>query len=205
MAMKTLYQLSNKLIENTVPSVNPPPYELHSVCLEWTGGKAGPGYGYIHIGNGIQRYVHRISYQLAYGDIPDGLVIRHKCDNPLCVNPEHLETGTHKENMRDSVERGGMLRRREATEARRKEEKRLKALEKAAMKKAGIKQSRRPLPDHILGVNHRSAKLTEQDVRNIRSEYASGLYTQVELAEKYSIKQASISPLLLGKTWKHVV
>ena len=46
---------------------------------------------------------HRFSYMAFYGPIPPDLVIRHTCDNPKCVNPYHLETGTHQDNMRDKL------------------------------------------------------------------------------------------------------
>jgi len=49
---------------------------------------------------------HRISYSITRGAIPPGMVLRHSCDNPQCVNPDHLTPGTHKENMRDIVDRG---------------------------------------------------------------------------------------------------
>jgi DNA-binding CsgD family transcriptional regulator len=48
---------------------------------------------------------HRKIYEEMFGEIPEGLQVRHKCDNRLCINPEHLELGTFKENMMDKVER----------------------------------------------------------------------------------------------------
>jgi hypothetical protein len=45
-------------------------------------------------------------YEECFGEIPDGLVVRHKCDVPMCINPEHLELGTPKENAIDKVVRG---------------------------------------------------------------------------------------------------
>ena len=48
---------------------------------------------------------HRYSYTLFKGDIPEGLVIRHTCDNPACINPDHLKPGTQKDNVHDMFER----------------------------------------------------------------------------------------------------
>lgn len=57
------------------------------------------------IGNflGKRMLLHRLSYQIFNGDIPEGLVIRHKCDNPPCCNPKHLETGTNYDNVQDKI------------------------------------------------------------------------------------------------------
>lgn len=48
-------------------------------------------------------FMHRYVYHITFGEIPDGSVIRHKCDNPQCCNPDHLELGTQLENMRDRI------------------------------------------------------------------------------------------------------
>lgn len=63
------------------------------------------GYCYLYH-DGRQQRAHRLIYSECFGEIPNGLVVRHKCDNPSCINPEHLETGTHKENTSDAIKRG---------------------------------------------------------------------------------------------------
>ncbi len=76
-------------------------------CWEWQGTKRGgnAAYGSIMIGmNGkkrIQKYAHRFSYEIHYGKFDESMKVCHKCDNPICVRPDHLFLGTHTDNMRD--------------------------------------------------------------------------------------------------------
>ena len=63
--------------------------------------------GYVRIRyNGKHERLFRVLYMQKYGDIPKGMVIRHKCDHPYCCNIEHLEIGTRLDNVRDMIERG---------------------------------------------------------------------------------------------------
>lgn len=74
-------------------------------CWNWARGKDLDGYGAYRI-NGIQKKAHRYSYELYVGPIPDGLVVMHSCDNPSCVNPDHLSLGTNAGNQADKVKKG---------------------------------------------------------------------------------------------------
>lgn len=66
-------------------------------CWEWTGGTNGVGYGRFSV-NGALVYPHRWSYEQAFGEVPEGLVIDHLCRNPGCVRPTHLDVVTPREN-----------------------------------------------------------------------------------------------------------
>jgi hypothetical protein len=134
-------------------------------CWEWTAHKDRRGYGQFRLDDRIQK-AHRVSYELFVGPIPDGLHVRHKCDNRGCVNPNHLETGTHEDNMRDMAGRGRVAR--------------------------------------LNGESNGMSKLTENDVRVIREEYASGTVTQAELAEDYGVDPSVIGKIVNNKIWTHV-
>ena len=74
-------------------------------CWLWQGCRNRLGYG------SVGRYgktflAHRVAYEIAVGPIPEGLIVRHECDTPGCVRPDHLAVGTHTDNMRDMHARG---------------------------------------------------------------------------------------------------
>jgi hypothetical protein len=130
-------------------------------CWNWVGGHFTNGYGKFSVKHKNNR-AHRVSYELANGTIPEGLVVRHTCDNRRCVNPAHLITGTHEENMRDMTERERQAR----------------------------------------GENQGSVKLTEEQVKEIRA--IGNSQRQVDIAEKYGIKQGQVGKILRKVNWKHI-
>ena len=76
-------------------------------CWIWTGSKISRGYGSFHSDGTNKRIsAHRLSWTIHNGKIPEGLVVRHKCNNPICVNPDHLELGTLKDNSADRIAAG---------------------------------------------------------------------------------------------------
>ncbi len=78
-----------------------------SYCWLWTGTQVGKGYGYFRINNPRKKILaHRYSYQLHFGKFPEYLQVMHICDNPLCVNPKHLKTGTNMDNVKDMMNKG---------------------------------------------------------------------------------------------------
>lgn len=74
-------------------------------CWIWTGGSFGGRYGQFRIGKKKIR-AHRFSWLLAGNEIPDGMILCHKCDNVKCVRPDHLFVGTHADNAKDREEKG---------------------------------------------------------------------------------------------------
>lgn len=78
-------------------------------CWVWMAHKNNKGYGVIHV-NGGNLLAHRVAYQHTIGEIPEGLMVMHICDNPACVNPSHLILGTQLENMRDMDKKGRRIK-----------------------------------------------------------------------------------------------
>lgn len=82
---------------------------MNTDCILHTGSVTNAGYGQVarRINGKLKVYgAHRYAWMQTHGPIPDGLHILHQCDNKLCINVEHMRLGTHRENVREAVERG---------------------------------------------------------------------------------------------------
>jgi len=82
-----------------------------SDCWEWDGAYFGNGYGFLNVGSkadGSRRPegAARIAWKLTNGELPPGMSVLHRCDNPRCVRPDHLFIGTQRDNMRDMASKG---------------------------------------------------------------------------------------------------
>lgn len=134
-----------------------------SDCIEWHLSRNEDGYGQKKI-HGKMRRAHRLAYVqhhgLSFEDI-EGLVVMHTCDNPPCVNVDHLVLGTTADNIADMCAKG---------------------------RQGG---GRPPILD-------------EYAVRWIRSYYATGDYTQQELADQFGVVRETVSRITTRRNWKHV-
>ena len=80
-----------------------------NACWEWQGARQVQGYGYLHAGAASSRrweIAHRVAWTIHFGEVPEGLVVCHHCDNPPCCNPAHLFLGTRADNNRDRRDKG---------------------------------------------------------------------------------------------------
>jgi len=147
-------------------------------CWPWVCGKDTKGYGCCRIGPRKQTCAHRVSWQISRGDIPPGLLVCHRCDNPPCCNPAHLFLGTNTDNMRDCSAKGRIPK--------------------------GDSHHTRTRPELVpRGSTHSSAKLTEADVVCIRKMLASGR-THYDIAAAFGVSRSAVSNIAVGKVWKHV-
>jgi len=95
------------LQERFSKKINKSGSETYPDCWIWEGGKTSKGYGsfkYYQDRSAIGAHVS--SYLFYIGEVPKGMLVRHRCDNPPCVNPEHLIIGSNSDNMKDMFERG---------------------------------------------------------------------------------------------------
>ena len=144
-------------------------------CWPWTAGKTC-GYGVFSPAHHSQRRAHRVAFELVNGQIPDGLFVCHRCNNPPCCNPAHLYIGTHADNMRDRRASGHYA--------------------------VGDAHPARLHPERVArGSGHGRSKLTEGDVRSLRARYALGGVTYAELGRSFSISGGQASKIIRGNGW----
>ena len=96
--MKPERAVDDRLLDSCVPEPN-------TGCWLWMGAVNSRGYGYIRIATKTKK-AHRVSYEQFVGEIPDGLFVLHHCDQPGCINPDHLWLGTDADNNADMRSKG---------------------------------------------------------------------------------------------------
>lgn len=110
---------------------------------------------------------HRAMWTVLRGPIPEGLDILHQCGRTLCINPDHVRPGTHRQNLAEALE-------------------------------ARLGKHWAPK-----GEQHTHHKLTDGQVKDIRTRHANGVFQRV-LAEEYGVSQPAISYIVSNKRWKHL-
>jgi len=200
-------------------------------CWNWLASKNKEGYGQFSLDGKMIR-AHRISYEIYKDKIPENMCVCHHCDNPSCVNPDHLFIGTDLDNNRDMMMKGrankssgesngqSKLTWRNVKEIRRLNKSNKLSQEEIA-KKFGISRPAvqkivynlvwfdssyiyTPKFPKLYGENNGRAKLKEKDVIKIRKLYKTGKYFQKDLAEMYGVSINSISHAVNYKSWKNI-
>ena len=174
-------------------------YEIDSNgCWVWTGWIDNWGYGYIPGHGGA----HRVSYQIYKGRINKGLLVCHTCDNPKCVNPEHLWLGTTKENALDRQRKGRGNTARGPRHG-------LKLHPERAAR--GDKHGSRTHPEALQrGENHwtrrkdnrpRRIKLDYEKADYIRESFKNNAKTIKELSEEFNVNPLTINRVINNQRW----
>ena len=164
---------------------------LGDECWLWKGSLTTLGYGRIKILGKIYA-AHRLAYAITYGMISRQECVCHKCDNPPCVNPDHLFVGTIGDNNRDRHSKGRCAY-GDKNVARRHPERMA----------SGERHWTKHHPTFMKGENHHGAKLSSADVLLIRERYAKGRVTQKQIAQEYGIAQTTVSAVLRRATWDY--
>lgn len=170
-------------------------------CWPWTASKGRDGYGHLGLGSQIDGsrgtyYAHRVAWTIAYGPVPAGLCVLHSCDVPGCQDPHHFFLGDVAANCADMMQKGRGIK---ASGDRHGSRTHPECLAR------GNRHGSRTHPERTArGERNGRAKLTEQDVRDIRRRYAAGDITQVALAQEYSVSDVTISLIVRHEIWKHV-
>jgi len=139
-------------------------------CWEWVGGTTPSGYGRFWLNGKNISATH-----FAIGvEVPSGMVVCHKCDNPKCVNPLHLFLGTYKDNMDDMRIKGRMVTKRVV----RKNYKR--------------------------GEGHYLSKLTQEQVKQIRQMHIPRKFGADRIAKLFGVTDSTIKKILKRDTWRHI-
>lgn len=178
-------------------------------CWLWRATCDDKGYGMIAIRRRMKR-AHRVSWAISFGGTLENMCVLHKCDNPSCINPQHLFLGTLKDNAEDREFKGrgnhpsgnnhplrknpSLAARGDANGARKHRER----------MRRGDDNGARKYPERLLrGEKNNKAKLTVQNVKEIRLRHSMG-ENCVQLGDEFGVCYTSIRRIVNHKSWAHV-
>lgn len=175
-------------------------------CWEWQGATMERGYGVFNLGQGCgTELAHRFAYQTLVGDIPDGLQLDHLCRNPPCVDPDHLEPVTQRDNMMRGYGPSAVNARKSTCPAGHPLDVTYVSPKGRRMRRCSVCQ---PPPgtgrqgNHQKGEEKVGAKLTWEAAEAIRERHRRGGVTQAELARQYGVSPRRIRQIINGEGWK---
>lgn len=160
-------------------------------CWLWAGSCDTPGYGQCRVA-GRSLGAHRAAWAFAHGPIPAGLWVLHRCDTPACCNPAHLFLGTSLDNVRDRDAKG-----RTARGSRNGTQTHPERRARGERNGTHTQPTRRPR-----GERNGRARLTADQVAQIRAQCAAGVVTGADLARAYGVSRTSIRRITRGDNWQ---
>ena len=168
-------------LEGTKPDQTNPHYRGLNRCWEWEGARLVGGYGQTKFKRRTFP-AHRVSFSLINGFFPvAGIHVLHRCDNPRCVNPDHLFTGTAADNVRDKQRKG------------------------RCNSPTGSRHGAKTKPGYAKrAVNKSYSEVSESTVVDLRLYYATGGFLQKRLAEMFGLSGRTVRNILARKTWNHI-
>ena len=188
-AIRPIPQLSDSDKERFFSKI--PHRQTEKGCIEWMAGKFTEGYGQFCI-HRRSFMSHRVAYFLATGVDPRDLCVCHTCDNPPCVNPDHLFLGTNADNMRDKIAKG---------RANNPSGHRHGSRTCPGCMPSGDQHYARINPEiRARGEKNANAKLKATDIPIIRADTRKPNM----IAADYGVSAASICLIQRRKTWVHV-
>lgn len=154
------------------------------------------------------KLAHRVAYELWKGPIPQGLLVCHSCDNPKCINPDHLWVGTVQENNADRDNKGRQAKPEILSAIMKKVAKRGSeswSFNNKHRLARGERNARYTHPETTArGERQAKAKLTAERVRYIRMWAEEG-FSHKQIAKAFGVARPTVSQVIRRETWKHVI